>query len=264
MERLVLPPLREEIALLPGAALQDGQPGWMLHDPVRNLFFQLDWLSFEILSRWALRDPAAVLADLCETTTLSPGEADIEAMLTFLQAHQLLRPAPGSSRQMAERLRLRKGGFWQWALHNYLFFRIPLLRPDRWLSRYQGWTDWIYTRAFLVLTLLAALVGLINVSRLWESYSLSFVDLVSPSGLFAYGLTVVLVKLMHELGHAFTAKRYGCRVPTMGIAFLVMWPESRPSSRSRSGRLWPGPGCLRDGCGRRLSCFRRRPGSARS
>src|SRR5262249_6975790 len=26
------------------------------------------------------------------------------------------------------------------------------------------------------------------------------------------------------LGHAYTAKRYGVRVPAMGLAFLVMWP----------------------------------------
>jgi putative peptide zinc metalloprotease protein len=40
----------------------------------------------------------------------------------------------------------------------------------------------------------------------------------------AYGLVIFLVKVCHELGHAFTAKRFGCRVPAMGIAFLVMWP----------------------------------------
>lgn len=33
-----------------------------------------------------------------------------------------------------------------------------------------------------------------------------------------------IVKILHELGHAFTAKRYGCRVPAMGVAFLVLWP----------------------------------------
>jgi len=34
-----LPPLREELALLPGPALAGGQPSHTLHDPVRNLFF---------------------------------------------------------------------------------------------------------------------------------------------------------------------------------------------------------------------------------
>jgi putative peptide zinc metalloprotease protein len=32
------------------------------------------------------------------------------------------------------------------------------------------------------------------------------------------------VKVFHELGHAYTATRYGCRVPTMGIAMIVMVP----------------------------------------
>jgi putative peptide zinc metalloprotease protein len=35
---------------------------------------------------------------------------------------------------------------------------------------------------------------------------------------------LLLAKTAHELGHAFTAKRYGLRVPTMGVAFLVFWP----------------------------------------
>ena len=32
------------------------------------------------------------------------------------------------------------------------------------------------------------------------------------------------MKVIHEMGHALTAKRYGCRVPSMGIALLVLWP----------------------------------------
>lgn len=39
-----------------------------------------------------------------------------------------------------------------------------------------------------------------------------------------YGVALSLAKVAHELGHAFTAHRHGCRVPTMGIAFLVMFP----------------------------------------
>ena len=51
------PRLREELALYPGPRLADGQPSWVLHDPVRNLFFRLDWLTFECLSHWSLADP---------------------------------------------------------------------------------------------------------------------------------------------------------------------------------------------------------------
>ncbi len=55
-----LPALREELALFAGPRLADGQPSWTLHDPVRNQFFQLDWLSFEIISRWHFDSPEQI------------------------------------------------------------------------------------------------------------------------------------------------------------------------------------------------------------
>jgi putative peptide zinc metalloprotease protein len=42
-----LPRLRQELELLPGPKTPEGVPTWTLHDPVRNLFFQLDWPTFE-------------------------------------------------------------------------------------------------------------------------------------------------------------------------------------------------------------------------
>ncbi len=49
-----LPLLREELDLYAGPVSQQGAPTWSLHDPVRNLYFRIDWLTFEILSRWSL------------------------------------------------------------------------------------------------------------------------------------------------------------------------------------------------------------------
>ena len=52
----------------------------------------------------------------------------------------------------------------------------------------------------------------------------SFAGLLSAEGLFAYACALVVVKTCHELGHAYTATRYGVRVPAMGVSFLVMVP----------------------------------------
>ena len=65
---MALPILREELALFPSPHLADGQPSWTLHDPVRNQFFQLDWLSFEILSRWHASSASEMLAKLMGLT----------------------------------------------------------------------------------------------------------------------------------------------------------------------------------------------------
>jgi putative peptide zinc metalloprotease protein len=220
-----LPRLREDLALLPGPALPDGQPSWTLHDPARNLFFRIDWPSFEILRRWSLNDPPAIAADIGRATTLQLDATDVVQIGQFLQQNQLTQPdGANSARQMAERLQQLQGSPLKWLLHHYLFFRLPLVRPDAWLGRWQGVAGRFASPGFLWLTSAALLGGLVQVARQWDVFAASLVDTFNLDGLAAYGLALFVVKLLHELGHAFTAKRMGCRVPTMGLAFLVLWP----------------------------------------
>ena len=51
-QRLPLPLIREDLKLLPGPRHHDGSPSWRIHDAVRNQFFEIGWLEFELLSRW--------------------------------------------------------------------------------------------------------------------------------------------------------------------------------------------------------------------
>lgn len=220
-----LPPLREELALLPGPVLGDGQPSWTLHDPSRNRFFSLDWPTLEILRRWALDDATAIVGEIGAATTLHLDETDVERVARFLVDNQLTQPPPANgARQYAERLARLEGSRFKWLLHHYLFFRIPLVKPDAWLSRWQGVAGLFFSRRFAWLTGGALLLGLSQVIRHWEEFLASLVDTFNWEGLAAYGVSLVAVKLLHELGHAFTAKRFGCRIPSMGVAFLVLWP----------------------------------------
>lgn len=225
MSAATWPLLREDLALLPGPSLSDGQPSWTLHDPARNLFFRIDWPSFELLSRWGLGDREAIARDIGDHTTLSLQAEDVDALATFLERNQLLRPPPGdSARQMAERWTAQRGSALTWLIHHYLFFRIPLVRPDAWLGRWLPLARRLASPTFLWMTLAALLLGLTQVLRHWDGFATSLVDTFNLEGLAAYGVALFLVKSLHELGHAFAAKRHGCRVPTMGLAFLVMWP----------------------------------------
>lgn len=225
---MALPALREEIDLLNGPTLPDGQPSWVLHDPVRNQFFRVDWSTFEVLQRWALGDAQQIAQAVSRDTTLHLTPQDVVAVVEFMVGNQLVQPtsdAPGgAARKMAERLQTMRGSALKWLLHHYLFFRIPLLKPDAWLTRWQGVASLFYSRTFAWLTAAALVYGLSHVARQWDRFASSLVDLFNWEGLAAYGAALFVVKLLHELGHAFTAKRFGCRVPTMGLAFLVMWP----------------------------------------
>ena len=222
--KMALPALREELALLPGPVLADGQPSHTLHDPVRNQFFQIDWPTFEMLRRWHLGEAAALAEAVSRDTALQLGQGDVEQTLLFLRENQLLRPPAGAAADYAARLRQRRGGWAHRLLHNYLFFRVPLVRPDAWLKRWTPRLSLFYSRWFMVSTLVALGWGAVEVFRQWEAFSATLVDTISWRGLVGYGIALAAVKLLHELGHAVTAKRFGCRVPTMGVAFLVLWP----------------------------------------
>ena len=221
----MLPALREELALYPGPADLYGAPTWSVLDPARNLFFRIDWPTFEILSRWHLGDGMRILDSIRRDTTLAPDENELGSVLAFLAENELLRlPTAEGTAWYADTARSRRVSPARWLLHHYLFVRIPLWRPDAWLARWLPRIQWLYGRTFVLATLAALATGLLLVSRRWDEFVSTLVDAVSWEGLAASFLTLAGVKVLHELGHAFTAKRLGCRVPTIGLALLVLFP----------------------------------------
>ena len=43
-------------------------------------------------------------------------------------------------------------------------------------------------------------------------------------GVLFAGMTLLFTKIIHECGHAYMAKSFGCKIPSMGVAFMVMMP----------------------------------------
>ncbi len=221
----MLPPLREELTLYPGPSSRDGAPSWSLHDPSSNRFFRIGWPEFEMLSRWHLGDGEAVARSINEETALQVDADTVDAFLTFLARTNLLRLRGGQAiDNFMTQVAAKRQNWMSWLLHNYLFIRIPLVRPDRFLDATLPFVNWLLGRKFAALVLALSLIAFALVLRQWEAFIATFLYFFSWEGLAYYGAAIVFAKFLHELGHAYTAKRYGCRVPTMGVAFLVLWP----------------------------------------
>src|SRR5512145_981191 len=145
----ILPSLREELSVLPGPSGHDGAPTWTLHDPLRNQFFRLSWPAFEVLSRWSLGDPAAIARSVSAETTLHLEAEDVAEVVEFLARGQLLKPAtPQDVARLLAIFDAQKTGWFTWVLHHYLFFRVPLLRPDQLLDTLLPMVAWMGGRSF--------------------------------------------------------------------------------------------------------------------
>ena len=220
-----LPLLRPDLKLLPGPEGGDGQPTWTLHDPLRNRFFRLGWLERLLLVHWHSRTVEALRAAVLRASGFRVTAEQVEGMRRFLADNTLVQAVDGAAAgRLVQRFQARRKTLWQWFLSHYLFFWIPLARPDRFLRATYPHVRFVYSRWFRLSVLVAGLAGLHLTIRHWDLFQTTFVHFLSLEGVLWYGTTLVAVKVLHELGHAYTAHRYGCRVPSMGVAFMVLWP----------------------------------------
>ncbi len=225
VEARPLPPLREELGLSPAPTSKNGTPAWTLHDPPANKFFLLEWPAFEILSRWSLGSVQVVIDAVNQETTLTVTEHDVLGMITFLDQNFLFQTttAAGSQRLVSAQA-AGHPGWGMWLLKNYLFIRVPVVHPEKFLKKAGPVAGLFFSRSFLAMVGVATLAAFYLLSHQWDVFLHSFTAYHSLEGILIVGCAIPLAKVVHELGHAFTAHRYGCRIPTMGFALVVMTP----------------------------------------
>lgn len=218
-------PLRHEIRLHPSAEQKDGAPCWTLHDPWRDQFFRIGQAEMEILSRWHIGDEVLICEQIRAESTVQVDLAAVEQVKDFVIKQQLCQPAGvGTAGRLEEIHRQQKKTIWAWLLHHYLFLRIPLIHPDVFLNKTYPLLKWIFSRTFAAIVCCLGLLGGYLLSRSWDVFTTTFMHFFDWQSLGFFALALVAVKIVHEFGHAYTAKRYGLSVSNMGIAFLVMWP----------------------------------------
>ncbi|MEO5334368.1 MAG: biotin/lipoyl-binding protein [Magnetococcus sp. YQC-5] len=219
------PPLREELHLFPGPRGTDGAPTWTLRDPATNQFFRLGWREFEILCRWRRGGPNRIAELVSAETTLETTPGDVQELVRFLLSANLLRPqGERGLTRLAKHMESTKQTWFQQLLHAYLFFRVPLFNPDRMLRKTLPWVRWAFSRKFFIASGMAGVIGLHFITRQWEIAMATFSETDMFTEVLFITFAMFLTKAVHELGHAYAAIRYGCQVPTIGVAFLMLLP----------------------------------------
>ncbi len=220
-----LPPIRDDVRLMEGGSEANGAPTWTIYDPVKHRFYRIGSLEFEILRRWNNRKPQEIIEAIAAETTLLATIDDLLLVFKTLAGSNLLRAdRPGGIQHLLEQANAAKLSWATWLLHHYLFIRIPLVRPDAFLTATLPIARKILNRRVFNVVLALGLIGVILACRQWDAFTHTFQHFFSAEGAVAFTVTLSLVKVVHELGHAYVAKSFGCRIPTMGVALLVLVP----------------------------------------
>lgn len=218
--------LRQDLSLERAEGGPAGDAAWIIVDALQHRYIKIDEGAYGLLSHW--RAGAAYGELILEVETalgLRVTAQEISDFIRFLEANNLtVEPAKGGWRHYAGVTAQHKHGLLMWLIHNYLFIKIPLFRPEPLLQRLMPYTGIFYTRQFFAAVAVIGLMGLFLLSRQWTVFQNTFQHFFSWQGAGIYALALMIIKSAHELGHAFTARRYGCRVPSMGVCFLVMFP----------------------------------------
>lgn len=220
-----LPPLRTNLQFNRGAPTPDGVPTWTIVDPIRNRYFQIEWSVYQMIKHWSAGTIEKLHAVMARETTCRTTVGDVEDFVKFLYTNNLTEQSAGG-KHTDYQIQAQAGeqNWMMWLLHHYLFVKIPLVHPHNVLRATLPYVAPFYTVAAGWMFGMMGLIGLILVSRQWDAFTSTFLYFFNWRGAILYSLSLGAVKIVHELGHAYTATRFGCRVPTMGIAFIVMMP----------------------------------------
>ena len=222
---MIIPYLRQDLEIFRGNSREDGSPAWLLYDAVRNKYFTVGLTAFRLIKNWRGGEDIQNFEKKINTQGIETTGDEIKSFIGFLQQNNLIIQPQGQGVPylMQQKNSLKKSWIMN-LIHSYLFFKIPLFTPDEWLGRTLDKVKFLGSKKIRNIIYILGFIGLFFVIQQFENFTKTFLYFFSFKGLMIYFVTLVFVKCLHELGHAYIAKYHGCRVSAIGIAFLVFFP----------------------------------------
>ncbi|MEZ5844375.1 MAG: hypothetical protein R3D27_11690 [Hyphomicrobiaceae bacterium] len=221
-----LPELRQDLRIVGDAVDLSGQRYWKIYDPLSHRYTALSRKHIAMLDAWpAASGPEAIVEAAWQTHTEIVTPAEVADFAAFLVANGLAGPAEaGGWRRQFEETERRRAAHLTRLVKGYLFFKLPLVNPERFLRATLPIVRPLASRASVVVLLAILLLDVALVLREWDQFVSSALRLASWSGALGMLPAIVLVKLLHELAHGYVATHFGCRVRSLGVAFVVGAP----------------------------------------
>jgi putative peptide zinc metalloprotease protein len=178
-----------------------------------------------------LMDGERTVQQIWDATSASQGDAaptqeEVIRLLGQLHAADaLLCDVPPDSMEVFRRFERHERMLWKRRLWTPLALRFPLFDPDRFLERtlplVQPLFGWFGILLWLAVVSAGAVLGAAHWTDLTEDITDRVLD---PGNLVLLWFVYPVVKVFHELGHAYATKRWGGEVHEIGVMLLVLSP----------------------------------------
>jgi putative peptide zinc metalloprotease protein len=172
----------------------------------------------------------------------APTQDEVIAALGQLHGSDLLSSdAAPDPAELYVRQKKQRRQLWLQNLKSPMSLRIPLVDPDRFLTRTMPWVQPLFSWAGVVLWLAVVIPALVLAGQHWDDLTSNLADRVfAADNLVLMALVYPLVKVIHELGHGYAAKVRGREVREMGVMLLLLLPVPYvdASAASALGSKW--------------------------
>ena len=204
-----------------------GDRWYVVRDPAGNQFHRLSDAAYRFIGLLDGSRTVAEAWDICggQLADDAPTQPEIIQILSHLYAANLIEAdiTPDATVLLRRHKQLTKRKM-QNRLMNVLFPRIPLWDPDRFLCRWMPVVrpalSWIGAFVWLVVVISAMSI----LAPHWDELKTAANNAIDPKNWLWLWSVFVLIKLIHELGHAFSCRRFGGECHELGIMFLVFIP----------------------------------------
>jgi putative peptide zinc metalloprotease protein len=208
--------------------VHQGQPVYVVHDPVSFKTHRLPLSNYQLFVRL---DPSKKLDEnfdsLVRQNHLKRSDRDsfFQLIMQLQQLNLLVFPVANGRRLHAQFLKQTKTRR-RSKLMGALFMTIPLVRPDEFLTRTAFRMRWMFSRGFLAAWAIAGLCSLWLIVSRFEEFTQPFNGLLATENLPFLWVAFVVLKVWHELGHAYACRIYGGAVPEMGMILIAGTPAA--------------------------------------
>ena len=216
-----------------------GKVWFVLHDSAAERSHRFTPAAHHLIG---LMDGERTVQELWEATSASlgdeaPTQAETIRLIGQLQAADaLLCDVPPDSMEVFRRHQRHESQLWKRRLLTPLALRFPLVDPDRFLVRTLPKVEWLFGWLGVVLWLAVVGAGSVLAVSHWTDLTENLSDRVfAPQNLLLLWLVYPVVKVFHELGHAYAVRKWGGEVHDIGIMLLVFTPVPYVDASAASG-----------------------------